>query len=80
MKLIKTNQSSWIELWEPIVKKFPEMILKKIPELLKPEENSRKINKIGVNLVWKDNLETMINWSAMIGTSVANISTMGAEM
>ena len=31
MKLIETNLSNWTERWEPIVKKFHEITLKKMP-------------------------------------------------
>lgn len=43
MTLFETNLWNWAELWEPILKKFPEVELKKMPELLKPVE---KINLV----------------------------------
>ena len=55
------------------VKKFPEIALTKIHELLKPVEktNFKQLKDIlntirGTNSVWKDNSETIINWSDML--------------
>ena len=73
MKLIETNLSNWAELWKLIIKKFPEVSLKKIPELLNLvdkiifEQVKDKLSSVGkVNSVWRNNSETMLNWSAML--------------
>ena len=69
--LIDRNSSNWVELWEPIIKKFP---LKRTPEWLKPFEKinigqlKERLNAIKeANSVWKNNPGTMINWSTMQG-------------
>ena len=74
---MENNLSNWAELWEPIIKRFPTVTLKKIPELLKP------IEKIGFEQL-KAKLDTvretgtegmtgtqlLMNWSAVIGTLI----------
>ena len=49
---MENNLSNWAELWEPIVKRFPTVTLKKIPELLK------HIEKIGFEQL-KSKLDTV---------------------
>ena len=90
LKLMENNLSNWAELWEPIVKRFPTVTLKKIPELLKP------IEKIGFEQLkamldivretgteWVTGTQLLMNWSAVIGTcnysSHDNISGTGTN-
>ena len=40
VKLFDKNSSNWAELWEPITKKFPDVVLERIIELLKPSEKT----------------------------------------
>ena len=60
MELIHKNLSDWGELLEPLKKKFPEAMLRKIPELLELPEKinfeqlTKKLSKIEEgNSVWK---------------------------
>ena len=55
VKLLENNLSNWAELWEPIVKRFPDVTLNKIPEILKPiekmgfEQLKAKLNTVGLD-------------------------------
>lgn len=52
-KLMENNLSDWAGLWEPIVKRFSDVTLSKIPEILKPiekmgfEQLRDKLNTVG---------------------------------
>ena len=84
VKLIKTSFSNWTEVWDPITEKYPEVTVKKIPDVLKPVEKidlnqlEKKLTIIETeNMAWKDNnLVDHIRVSNCC--SSVNISTMGA--
>ena len=74
-KLMENNQSDWAELWEPIVKWFPEVTLRKIPEILKPiekigfEQLKAKIDTVGeTGTEWITSTRWLMSWSTVIGT------------
>ena len=76
-KLMENNLSDWAELWEPIVKRFPAVTLKKIPELLKPiekigfEQLKAKLDTMGeTGTEWMTDNQWLINWSTVIGTLI----------
>lgn len=75
VKLIEIGLNNCINLWESMVGKLPEMSLKAIPRLFKLVEriNLDKVNdKLSImreeSTVWRDNSETRMNWSVMLGT------------
>lgn len=71
LKLMPTNVSEWTELWEPVVKEFPEISIKKMPDKnrITPEEFKSKLSLVGrTSLNWKENMSTMIVWSTILGS------------
>ena len=76
-KLMENNLSNWAELWGPIVKRFPTVTLKKIPELLKPvekigfEQLKSKLDTVReTGTEWMTGTQLLMNWSAVIGTLI----------
>ena len=74
---MENNLSNWAELWEPIVKRFPTVTLKKIPELLKPiekigfEQLKAKLDTVReTGTEWVTGTQFLMNWSAVIGTLI----------
>ena len=72
-KLMENNLSNWAELWEPIVKRFPTVTLKKIPELLKPmekigfEQLKAKLDTVReTGTQWMIGTQLLMNWSAVL--------------
>ena len=72
---MENNLSNWVELWEPIIKRFPTVTLKKIPELLKPiekrglEQLKAKLDTVReTSTEWMTGTQLLMNWSAVIGT------------
>lgn len=63
------------ELWEPILKGFPNVTLNKIPALMKPIETidmdqlRNKLSELGrEDMAWKG--DKQISWLAMMGTFI----------
>ena len=74
---MENNLSDWAELWEPIVKRFHAVTLKKIPELLKPiekigfEQLKAKLDTWGeTGTEWMTDNQWLMNWSTVIGTLI----------
>lgn len=75
VKLIEIGLNNWIHLWESVADKLPEITLKAMPRLFKQVERinfdqmSDKLSSMREECtVWRDNSETRMNLSAMLGT------------
>ena len=86
MELVDKNLNSWEEVWEPFTKKFPDVALRKIPELFVPMKKmnfgrlSRELCKMTEeNSIWKNNSGVIISGSTITGIFIVVTVVLSAQ-
>ena len=71
LDIVKASRSNWTQLWEPIVTKFPNITLDKMPEILEPLKRIN-MNQLAEELrniqdkrmTWAEHPETLTGWAS----------------